>query len=344
MVRYETWLQEPSLNAYRRGHSPRDGFGRAGLWVGGVFTGASGKRYHGMRGFDDIQQGISHAYNFHELIDGNLDDFTPNLYPELGMGTLEAYAYSEDSRGVHLAGENIQFDIRADGFDWGDADGRFAVRSQNVGSVCAFLVPQQDGINLPVLEPSQMGRASGVINDDPVEGFTFLDQSFSEPGLIYFQLPLIRRLEKQWSMWFVEYESGDTDAGFVWKGRAGTEFSPAHVIENGVSSIPAEAKTFTTYTERGVVRKTRLEADGVVVELEQDTVSDWPSHTFGRAVSTSRGLPISRSWNFVEWMPDNVEESIDRYAAGEITVEDVKKHGLTIEDEKVILPEVLSKQ
>ena len=74
-----------------------------------------------------------------------------------------------------------------------------------------------------------------------------------------------------------------------------------------------DARVFTTYDQRGTVWKTRIELGGEVVELEQDTCAIWPIHTFGRVVSTSRGKEIAKSWNYTEWMPDNMEELIDRY-------------------------------
>jgi hypothetical protein len=83
MLRYEIWAERPTLEFYRRGYCPREDYTLAGMWPGGIFTGASGKRYHGMRGFDEMAPDNAHTYIFVELNERNLYDNSPQLYPEL---------------------------------------------------------------------------------------------------------------------------------------------------------------------------------------------------------------------------------------------------------------------
>ena len=100
-----------------------------------------------------------------------------------------------------------------------------------------------------------------------------------------------------------------------------------------------DAHIFTTYNERGVVWKTRIEIGGGWFELEQDTCSDWPTHTFGWVVATSRGKEIAKSWNYTEWMPDNIEELLERYLAEEIQTCQARQ--ARIENERMAFPEHL---
>jgi len=338
MVKYEVFIEQPTLDFYRLSYSPKEGCILAGLWIGGMFTGASGKRYHGMRGFNEFSQNMAHSYGFFMLNEQNLADFSPELYPELTpIDQMERYEYSESADAVHFVGENLRLDARVGSFDWSDANGRWELHSEQLGQAFTFWVPEQEVIPMPMQYRSQIGKATGKINGDPVEGYTYLDAIYSHSGFAYLRLPLIRKIEKQWSSWLVEYIDGDIDAGLAWKGFADTGFSAAHLIRSGVSTALSDSRVFTTYDQRGTVRKIRVELGSEVVELEQDTCSDWPSHTFGRVVSTSRGKEIAKSWTFTEWVPDNVEELTERYLAGEIQARDSQK--ARIENERLVFPE-----
>ena len=339
MVTYEVFIEQPTLDFYRQGYSPREDYTITGLWVAVIVTGASGKRYTGERGFGEIAEGIAHTYKLMELNEQNLDDFSPELYPELPNEQMEPYQYSESADAVHRVGENVRLDSRVGSYDWYDAKGRWEIHVELVGQACTFWVPEQEGIPVPIQHRSQIGKAMGQINGDPVEGWGYIDANYSHPGVLYFNLPLIRKLEKQWSMWLVEYTDGEIDAGFAWKGRGDTGFSAGHLIRNGVSTAVPDARTFTTYNERGVVTKSRIELGGEVVELEQDTCAIWPIHTFGRVVSTSRGKEIAKSWNYTEWMPDNMEELIDRYVlTGQRPSREAQRQA-KIENERMVLSE-----
>ena len=341
MIQYEVWTERPTLEIYRRGHCPREDYTLAGMWPGGIFTGASGKRYHGMRGFDELVQNNAHTYMFMEMNKGNLTDNSPNLYPELPIDQFEPFDYSETADAVRYVGENVRLEVGVGRFDWYDAKGRFEIHVQQLGQACTFWVPEQEGIPVPIQHRSEIGKATGKINGDPVEGFTFLDSSYSHPDVMYFHLPLIRKLEKQWSMWVVEYADGEMDAGFAWRGRGQTGFNPAHLIVNGVSTALSDSRTITVYDKRGTVCKTRVELGGEVVELEQDTVSDWPAHTFGNVVSTSRGKKIAKSWNYIEWMPDNTEKLLEGYLSGQIEVHHAQQ--AWIQNESLFFPDHIFK-
>ena len=340
MIDYEVWLEEPTIDQYRQGYSPRADYSLAGMWPGAVLAGASGRWYHGMRGFDELAVGMAHTYTFMELRPGDRYNFGTQLYEELPIDEFEPYEYSETNDAVLFVGEHVNVQVREGSFDWSDAGGRYELHVEQVGSACTLWVPEQDGIPDPIQHRSQIGKAVGHVNGDPVEGFTFLDWSYSRPGVVYFNLPLIRKLEKQWSMWLVEYADGELDAGFVWKGRGDTGFRASHLIVDGRSQAIHQGITDTTYDDRGTVWRTRLEVGDQVIDLEQDTVSDWPSHTFGPVTSTSRsteGKEIAKSWNYCEWMPDNTEPLLELYLQGVLRVEDTPR--AKVENECVIYPE-----
>jgi len=341
MVNYKVFIEQPTLDFYRQGYCPREDYTRAGLWICVLVTGASGKRYTGERGFGELAQGMAQTYKFVKLNKRKLDDFSPELYPELPFQQMEPYDCSESADAVHFVGENVQLDAGIGGYDWHDAKGRWDIHVELIGQACTFWVPEQESIPVPHQHRSQMGKATGKINGDPVEGWGYIDASYSHPGVLYFNLPVIRKLEKQWSMWLVEYTDGEINAGFAWKGRGDIGFSAGHLIRNGVSTAVPNARTFTTYSKRGTVWKSRIELGGEVVELEQDTCAIWPVHTYGRVVSTSRGKKIAKSWNYTEWMPDNEEEIIDRGLAGEIQVHHFRK--ARIENERLVFPKSILK-
>jgi hypothetical protein len=56
-------------------------------------------------------------------------------------------------------------------------------------------------------------------------------------------------------------------------------------------------------------------------------------------VSTSRGKKIAKSWTFTEWVPDNIEELLERYLAGEIQTRQARQG--RIENERMVFPEHL---
>ena len=341
MVKFEVWTEPSILDFYKWGYSPKENYALAGMWPSVVVTDASGRRYHGIRGFDDLSQGMSRVYHFQDLTEKDLEKktLTPDLYPELPVDYMEEYEYSESTGAVHLAGENVRLDIHDGGWDWYDAKDRWEIHTQRLlGETCNIFVPEQNGIEVPIFYRSQFGLASGKVNDVPVNGFIHFDIAYSHPGILYFHLPLIQKLEKQWSMWLVEYTDGDVDCGFAWKGRGNTEFRPGHLIRNGISTTVTDARTFTTYTERGTIWKTRVEIAGEWFELEQDTVANWPVHTFGQVLSTSRGKEISRSSTFFEWMPDNMEKLLAFYFEGKIQVSD--NQNALIENECLVYPEL----
>ena len=346
MIEYEVWLERPTLDDYRRSYCPRDDYSLAGMWPGAVVSDASGRRYHGMRGFDEMAVGMAHTYQFQELIPDGRYGIATELYEELPLNHIEPYEYSESADGVHFVSDNVRLDVREGSFEWSDAKGRFRLHVEQLGSACVLYVPEQEHIPVPIQHRSEMGKATGEVNGEAVEGFTFLDWSYSHPGVLYFHLPLIRKLEKQWSMWLVEYTDGEVDAGFVWKGRGDTGFGASHLIVNAASEAVHSGSTTTTYDDRGTVFRTSLALGDQAIELEQDCCSDWPAHTFGPVVSTSRslaGMPIAKSWNYCEWMPDNIEGLLDLYLTGRLGVHDMEY--AHIADECMIYPdEILNRQ
>jgi len=340
MIKYKVFLEQPTLDFYRQGYCPREDYTCLGLWVGGMFSGASGKRYHGERALGDIAPGVARTTQLVEL-NQNLNDFSPDLYSELPVDQMEPYQYSEGADALHFVGENIRLDIRGGSYDWSDAKGRWELHVELLGQACTWWIPKQKGMAAPMHYRSQIGKATGQINGDPVEGFSLLDFIYSHPGVIWFQLPLWRTVEKQWSMWMVEYTDGEIDAGLAWKGQGKTGFSAGHLLRNGVSTAHSDARIFTTYNERGVVRKSRIEIGGEVVELEHDSCSLFPIHTHGRVASTLRGKQIAKSWDYTEWVPDNIGELVDQYVLTDTRPSREAQRQARIENERLMYPEHL---
>ena len=142
-----------------------------------------------------------------------------------------------------------------------------------------------------------------------------VDCIYSTPGLTFRETEFTTRLHNYWMDWLVEYEDGGYEGGFAWRGMPGTGFAAAHHIVDGVSRARNDARITVERTDRGTMQMVTLSL-GSEVELAfaQGGSYDWPIHTHGTAVSSSRERTIARSWNYSENFPLNWE-LVEEYQA-----------------------------
>lgn len=300
-VRYEVTIEAPSPHVYAPEYVS-DGQGRAGLWLAAVLTGASGHSYFAMRGFDDLRSGGTQAYTFHVLD----DPARPHreLFSELALQRFEDYQTDVGTDNCRLRSRSAQFSARGAAFEWRDAEGRFDLYGQRLGSTCIYQLPRQEGVEIPFRLVSQMARVEGTVDGDAVVGVMPIDQTFAPSGMTYFQLPLTRSLERQCSVWLAEYADGTTDAGVVWEGKGDTGFAPAHLVLAGTSTAHQRASTDTSLDDTQRVTAVRLQINDVAVQLGQKLHADPPTHSFGEvAAITGRPAPV-RSFTLVERLPE----------------------------------------
>jgi hypothetical protein len=316
-VRYYSYLEgEPTLDSYRLSHTPRAGYGPVFICPFVVVTGESGAMYNAMRGIQGQHKGSAMNFGIYRL-DEQLDAQCPMLYPFAEVPISEPYAVVEDRDAVSYVGRSFRMDFGVDRYDWYDAGGRVELHARRLGQVCTFWVPEQDGYALPQMLRSHLGKVTGTIDGDPVEGLFMLDYIYSRPDAMWGEMGMLTKLHNLWMNWLVEYEDGTLEGGFAWRGRPGTGFAAAHHYVDGVSSARSDAELTTATTPRGTISSLRLGLGDLAVELTQLGSLDWPLHTCGTVASTSHahGKRIAKSWNYTEYFPLNWPTVADYQAA-----------------------------
>lgn len=316
MLRYHTYLEgEPTLDAYRLSHEPRSGYGVVFICPFVVVTGESGRMYQLMRGVQGRAKGEVVNFGIYEVTDV-LDAQGPQHLPFADAPPTEPYQVQETADRVSYVGSSFALRFGADTYEWEDASGKVDLHATRLGQVCTFWVPEQEGLAHPQMLRSHAGRVSGTIAGDPVDGLFMLDYIYSRPDLMWSEMGMMTHLHNLWLNWLVEYTDGTWEGGYAWRGRPGSGFAATHHIVDGVSTARTDARIHTTHTDRGAVSEVRLDiGDDLTVHLRQRGSQDWPLHTCGDVVSTSRGKAIARSWNYTEFFPTNYADVIDYFDA-----------------------------
>jgi hypothetical protein len=305
-MQYQNYLEDvPGKEAYRLSYSPLPGFGNALIspWV--IVTGASGTVYQFMRGYGVGDPTV--VLNFGAFRGtGVLDEQAPLVYSFSDLPVMEKFAVSETDDAVIYSSKHHTLSLGAKGFEWTDADGGIELHASLLGQPCTFVIPQQDGMDYPMLSRSHLGWVTGKINGDAVEGLWMHDHMYSEPGLTFLNSRFLHRVHNYWMNWLVEYDDGTFEGGHAWRGKPGTEFAAAHHYVDGHSVARTDARITAELTDRGSIHTLRLElGDDVSVDFEQHGSLDWPIHTYGTVRSISRTKKVKRSWNYTEHFPLN---------------------------------------
>jgi hypothetical protein len=303
---YHNYLEDaPSKDAYRMSYEPVSGLGTALIspWV--IVNGASGATYQFMRGYGVSDPSV--VLNFGTFKgNGVLDAQGPLVYPFTELPVLETFTVSETDDAVVYASKHHTLSLGAKGYEWIDADGRIELHGSLLGQPCTFWIPQQQGMDYPMLSRSHLGWVTGVIDGDPVEGLWMHDQMYSTPGLPFLESGFLRYVHNYWMNWLIEYEDGSFEGGHAWRGKPGTDFAAAHHYIDGRSIARSDARISAEFTDRGSIHTVRLQlGDDVSVEFEQHGSFDWPIHTYGTVKSISRDKKVKRSWNYTEHFPLN---------------------------------------
>ncbi len=317
-MRYYTYLEEPTLKSYRLDYCPRDGLGTVLIcpWI--VVTGESGRTYHTMRALPLPDK--LHSVNFGTYIDTDELDRTGDLlYSFKEFSAVERFQVSHEPDAVVYQGDSWRLAESVSSYRWTEADGRVDLTAERLGQACTFWVPEQDGFPHPVLSRSHLGKVTGDIEGDPVEGIFMIDHIYSRPHLTFKETQFTTHLHNYWMNWLVEYEDGSLEGGFAWRGQPGTGFSAAHHYVDGISHARSDARLDIDRTESGTMKTLTLSlGDDVTVRLDQNFSTDWPIHTLGTVSEISRDKRVVKSWNLSENFPINwgrVEEYQAAHAA-----------------------------
>jgi hypothetical protein len=315
-MRYHCFLEgEPTLDAYRLNYQPWTDYSAVFICPFLVVTSESGKMFNLMRGIQWQEKGEAVNFGIYRL-DGKLDQQCAMHYPFSEVPLVEPYWVTETAKAVSYVGKHFRFDFGTDSYRWIDAAGRVDITAKRLGQVCTFWIPTQDNFDHPQMLRSHLGKATGTIGGEKVEGLFMLDYIYSRPDSTWSEMGMLTKLHNVWMNWLVEYEDGSYEGGLAWRGRPGTQFAAAHHVRDGVSTARTDAALSTQSTERGSISHVTLKlGDEIEAELSQYGSCDWPLHTCGTVSKTSRGKKILKSWNYTEYFPLNWHAVADYMAA-----------------------------
>jgi hypothetical protein len=317
MLRYQSYLEEPTLAGFCMDHVPLAGTGLVFICPFVVCSSESGRMFQLMRGVNGRQKGVTINFGIYEVTD-ELDVQGPFLYKANDAPILEPLKVRLDGSTVVYEGDHFSLQFGLDGHRWIDADGKVDLVIEPVGKVSTFSIPMQDRLAHPQVLRSHMGRVRGMIDGEEVAGLFMVDFIYSRPDLLWDEMGMMTELHNVWVNWLVEYEDGGYEGGLAWRGRPGTEFMAAHHVIDGVSTGRCDAKIEFDTTERGTPTIVRLSlGNDTHVELSQRGSQDWPMHTCGTVRNINRDRKIKRSWNYTEFYPLNWPAVIEYFRAYE---------------------------
>lgn len=333
------WPHALTLEEYRPTFVPRPELRSTGVFASAYLTNDAGQRYHGQRAFDDVEIGKSHVYSFCSVVDGDVTKRPPELYEAPRAEQREPYSFEELESSLVWTTEACRLEVSEGAWHWSDAGGRWDLEVESVADVpYYFWVPVQEGFRVCQYHRGEMGRARGTVNGEPVRGFTYLDYSYGPRDIDFqfFELPLIRKMNKAWMVWYADFADGGFTTGAARKGRDGVNWSMAYVVHDGKAKVLTPTTTDLTYAANGVIRHARLDTGEEVLEFEQDAATMYPLHTVGRVASCSLRGEITDSWTNMEWMADNSEEMLQAWAEGRVTRE--ASAAMRIVGERMVIP------
>jgi hypothetical protein len=304
-MRHTVFTEEPTIEGYRLDYCPRDGLGPVLVCIWANLTGESGKSYNVMRACQLPGKNESMNFGTYELT-GDVDSPGKLVYSFKDYPAVEPFRTYQDRASIVYEGDSFRFALGVTEHLWCDAGGNVKLRAERLGQVVSYWVPHQEGYEHPTLERSTLGKATGTIGNDSVEGLYMVDVIYSRPDLTFGETMFTRKIHNYWMNWLIEYEDGELEGGFAWRGQPGSNFAAAHHYRDGVSRARSDALIEVERTERGSMRALTLSlGKDVRVRFDQRGSYDWPIHTQGVAVETLRDKPIKKSWNYSENFPLN---------------------------------------
>jgi hypothetical protein len=331
-----------TLSELTHAYTPLPGLRSTGVFVSAYLTGASGNRYHGQRAFGDTHPDRTRVFSFCRLQDGVRDRRPPELWSDQGLGELRPYRYQEGTDTVTFSNNDCRVEVSEGSWHWQDAGGRWVVEAEVLGDRgYYFWVPTQEQAPVCQYHRGQNFRLQGEIDGERVHGAGYLEYSWGPKDIDFqfFELPLLRRMNKAWMWWYADLADGGYCTGAARKGRAGVNWSMAYLVNDGHAKVLHPVATDLTYDENGMIAAAQLNTAQEVVYFDQDCTSYYPIHTIGRVKEVSGRAPVTESWVNMEWMPDNAEQFWRAYNEGRITAREVPQ--MRIAGERFVIPGVL---
>jgi hypothetical protein len=305
-MKYYSYIEQPSLDGLSLDHVPRPGLGVAIITFWFHATGQSGAHYNLIRAIGMPEQGSVLNFGIYRGSD-DIDARAELLIPHRELPVVEACWMQRHQDAIVYGGPSFEIEMGLDGYRWRDANGRIDLRAERHGQVCSFWVPPQPNFEHGFMDCNQIGKLTGTIDGDPVEGMFLDDHVYAQPGANLHEAGLVSKIENYWTQWWAEYDDGSIEAGTAWRGLPGTGFSHAHHYLNGRSRARRDAQIEIGRNDNGSIEHVTLVLGAdVTFEFEQTGSFDWPLHTYGHVASCSRDREIVKSWNYVENWPVNM--------------------------------------
>jgi hypothetical protein len=297
-------VEPPSIEHYRRDWVPGPDMALAGMWIGAVVADASGQDYWGLRGADDFLVGMTHVVSpitgFKKL-QKTFDADPPHLFDEYSsIDWFEPMDYIDSGTGVELNYYSGRIERDADGVHWYDASGRWEIHGAKASDIFTVHVPTQEGIDNEVYYRHELLWATGKVDGVDVSGYLHQDYAYGPPGMVYPELPIVRKLQGMWVSWLHEYGDGQLGGGCLWQGRDGLPFGPGYQLKNGITSAHNDIVATPTFNDGGKLTKLDVSIGADTYSFAFDTAGSF-IHFFGRLTDSSTGKQPTRSWCWVEY-------------------------------------------
>lgn len=304
-MRYLSYVDEPTTDAFRLDHHPQPGYGSALVSVWAVVTDKAGNSYNAMRGVQQPRKDASLNYGIYQGKD-TFDESAPLVVPFEKHRAVEPYWVEQRPDAVVYGGESFELALGHDELGWTDAGGHLELTGARLGNPTTLWVPEQPEYDVPLLKRTQLAHAKGRIGDEEVEGVVMVDLYFSRPHYLFHETKLTRLLHRYWTMWLVEYDDGSLEGGSVWMGRAGSGLAHAHHYVDGRTLARNDASVDVTHHPNGIMSGITLHlGSDFSVSYEQKGCFDWPMHTYGKVSSVSRDKQPVKGWIYGEDWPAN---------------------------------------
>ncbi|WP_157183281.1 hypothetical protein [Sciscionella marina] len=312
-MHFQTYPDPVTLESLRLDHSPRDGMAVVQICFYAVLTGESGTRYNIMRALPHPGTGTSMNFGTYQGTD-ELDEPGSLLFSFREAPAIEQYWTTYGDQSVVFEGDSFHYELGLDGYHWTDANGRIDVQAERLGQSFNFYIPRQELFEYPIFFRDHLGKVTGTIDGDKVEGIFHDTHMYTEPGKTFQEIQFTSLLENFWADWLVEYSDGSLEGGFAMRGHPETGYTIAHHYVDGRSHARSDATLEISRSEKGTMQQARIKhGKEFEVVLDQHGSFDWPLHTYGTVTSVSRAdKKVVKSWNYTENWPRNWGD-LERY-------------------------------
>jgi hypothetical protein len=308
---YYSYIERPPLDAFALQHAPRPELAKMVVTWWMQVTGESGNAYNLIRAIGMPTKDVIRSFGALRG-SGNIDVRADPFVAHAELPPAEPFWTETRADAIVYCGSSFEITMTADGYRWLDASGRIDLTAERLGDACSVWIPPQPGCAPGFLDRSHLCIVAGTIDGDPVRGTFMDDHLYSAPGATMRDVGFAGTIENYWTHWLVEYDDGSLEGGAAWRGDPATGFTHAHHYVDGHSRARRDGTINIERNAHGSMTQLTLAFPEATFTFAQDGSYDWPFHTYGRLVCSSRDKTVARSWQYIENWPTNMN-AIDDY-------------------------------